>query len=960
MADMRLGIGLDVSDLVANAQRAKNALESVHKAFDSSLKNDNLDDVKEYGRASLEARKNFIKDAQIGGYSDKVLLDDSGQLQDYIKGIESKVKQMISEGRAKEAREYQSILNDFLNQATAEQVDRGNHTFEDTVRQSINSGDMDAVHSQLDQRKKFLEDARAGGDSDIKLDSGPLENVIKELTAAMNTAIGEGKTDEAAKYGSLIKDFQKQVSFEKTGSEAPNFEDTIARLIHAGDTNQLRTYSQSQLDSRKQFVEEARIGGDSDIKLDSGPLERIMKELKDAINQAVSEGKTDKAKEYQSILGGFKKQVDLEQGDDEREKRLKQAQQIRLVRNLARFTSAQNVIGSAGAGNVAGAALGAAGGIGDLISQLPKGALIGGAVVGGLAALAAGANKLSEQWEKVMQPSMGLAASLGRLGDDAEKNHAAFQEVFSRATDRRVLHGYKMEEGIALANQLSKTGIAADNVIGGEEQVFRYQRMTDADRGDLTRAVGYAGRYRNNENVLGYAFGGVKESGMQQGQYQEYLNATLRIFEEGLAKGVVKGFAEITRAQNMLAHLGDTWKGEQGAERIVRMEDAITGASNLQSDYDVIMFQAAAKMAQENGGKPGYLDISEITDQGITAGDGKILEYIHEIVKGISGGDTETEGIIYKKMFNLNTEAAKAIRDALNGVDGKGLKDAQAVFEDPDSSGVDGTPEMRLLTATEGIRTDLANLGENVIGAKTGIVDAISKLTHIMAGDKTFAASTAKTMSVLSDVGLTGDRQLEIDKAFEKAYTTAEDQPDEDDNGKGDYAEQAETVQAALRGRLPKGYKYWAAMNPDNFLNQKLDQYKGADDFTAENTRMALGAIDVVLGQVQGKSEEDFKREYVQWAAGQIPDDKHTKDDDTLRDIFTNRPDEVPAANLKLLMDQFTDKGSDGNEKLTTAEIRHMLRSLYDISPGLKDAVSAMSKASAAMEENSTLNIEVR
>jgi hypothetical protein len=85
----------------------------------------------------------------------------------------------------------------------------------------------------------------------------------------------------------------------------------------------------------------------------------------------------------------------------------------------------------------------------------------------------------------MMQPSMGLAAAMGMLGDDAKKNHAAFQEVFARSTDRGVLHGYKLEEGIALANQLSKSGMAADNVIGGEEQVFRYQRLTDADRGAI-------------------------------------------------------------------------------------------------------------------------------------------------------------------------------------------------------------------------------------------------------------------------------------------------------------------------------------------------------------------------------------------------------------------------------------------------------------------------------------------
>jgi hypothetical protein len=712
---------------------------------------------------------------------------------------------------------------------------------------------------------------------------------------------------------------------------------------------------------RKQFIEDARIGGDSGIKLDSGPLEDVLKELTDAMNRAISEGRMDEATKYGSLVNDFKKQIDFEQDDEDRENKYVQNEEAhlirnidRFIRNISRFTSAQNVIGNAGSGNIAGSALSMAGGIGDLIKSLPKGALIGGVVVGGLTALAAGANKLSEQWEKVMQPSMALAASLGRLGDDADKNHAAFQEVFARATDRQVLHGYKMEEGIALANQLSKTGMAADKVTLGEEQVFRYQRLTDADRGDLTRAVGYAGRYRNNENVLGYAFGGVKESKMEPGQYQEYLNATLRIFEEGLAKGVVKGFAEITRAQNMLAHLGDTWKGEQGAERIVRMEDAITGASNLQSDYDVIMYQAARKMAGENA---GYLDVSEVLDQGITAGDGKILEYIHEIVKGISGGDTETEGIIYKKMFNLTTEAARSLQKALT--EGK-LGDAKAVFEDPSSKGVDETPEGKLLTATELIRTDLAHLGENVIGAKTGIVEAISKLTHIMAGDKTFAASAAKTTDVLADVGLTGSRLRDIDKAFEKALTTSKDQPDEDDSGAGDNAERAETVIDALSG-LPPGIQYYLAMHPENMVYQGLDEFKNENDFTEERTGYVVNRIRGLKGSkdIIGKSEEDFKREYGQWAAGQIPDDPRSREDDKLRSLFTEHAGVIPMQEVMTAIAEATKTGSSGGKMIST-EIKHGQSEVDAILRILQNVAQRFEGLPEALKEASTINIQVK
>jgi hypothetical protein len=849
MTDIRIGIGLDVGSLVANAETAKSSLESLHRAMASSLKAGNVEDVKNYAALNIEARNQFLMDARLGGYSDKVELD-TGQLQEHIKELEAAKQQMIAEGKSLRARQYGSVLKDLQHQFTTEQVAKDNPALEDTLIRSINSGDYGAVRTQLDLRKQYIRDARLGGDTEIKLDSGPLETVMRELKDAINRSISEGKTEDAKKYGSVLKDFQEQINFEG--------------------------------------------------------------------------------------------------GGEERQKLLAQTRQMRLLRDVTRLMNLQNVIGQAGAGNVAGAAIGAAGGVGELIGHIPKGALIGGAVVGGLAALAAGANKLSEQWEKVMQPSMGLAASLGRLGDDAEKNHAVFQEVFSRATDRRVLHGYRMEEGIELASRLSKSGMAADNVIGGEGTVLRYQRMTDADRGDLAKAVGYAGRYRNNENVLGYAFGGVKESGMQQGQYQEYLNATLRIFEEGLSKGVVKGFAEITRAQNMLAFLGDTWKGEQGAERILKMEDAITGAGGLQSDYDVIMYRAAQEMMKDDGtlGDSGnYLDVTSVLEQGITAGNGKILQYVHEVVKGIA--DTADEqAMLYKRNFGLNTDAARALQQALAG---GMLNEARAVFEDPSSKGIDETPEMKLLTSTEAIRADVANIGAWFTGPKANIVDAISKLTHIMAGDKTFAASAVATMDVLAHAGLTGDRQLKIDKAFERAYT-AKDQPDEDDNGEGDYAQRARTLQNDLAG-LPVGYEYWSAMNPNNLVNQNLGRFTRAEDFTAENARLAIEGIDYVKGflKKEGKSEDDLKREYLQNVAASVQDDPRSREDDILRFILTNHPNMIP--NDPKIMSAFEaardtsrpgNNGAEISNKGRFDEIGSILTALQSLVPEFRETIRAL------------------
>jgi hypothetical protein len=521
-----------------------------------------------------------------------------------------------------------------------------------------------------------------------------------------------------------------------------------------------------------------------------------------------------------------------------------------------------------------------------------------------------------------------------------------------------VLHGYKLEEGLDLANRLSKSGMAADNVIGGAETVFRYQRMTDADRGTLAQAAGYAGRYRGAGDALGYAYGGVKESGMQQGQYQEYLNATLRIFEEGLSKGVVKGFAEITRAQNMLAYLGDTWKGEQGAQRILKMEDAITGASGLQSDYDVIMWRAAQKQAEATGQGTDRLTISKILEKGIS-GNPDILKYVHEVMKSITedGKNRESGIMMYENAFSLNPSAAEALWDALRqGL----LDDAKAIFDNPDSRGVDNTPEGKLLSATEGIRQDLAEIGSNIVDTKAGIVDSISKLTGIMAGDKAFASSTAKTMSILSGIGLTGDRQRNIDKAFEKAYT-ADDQPDDDDSGYGDYAERAKKMQDALAG-LPVGYKFWAAMTPGNLIDKNLNRFTRAEDFTAENTRLTIEGIDYVKEYLkkEGKSEDDLKKGYAQWVAGSIQDDPNSKQDDYLRNLFTNSWDKIPMDQVMTAIALHQASNSDGGDTISTARGSHGEKSEVDrLILELEKMANRFEGLPEALKEASTINVRV-
>jgi hypothetical protein len=362
------------------------------------------------------------------------------------------------------------------------------------------------------------------------------------------------------------------------------------------------------------------------------------------------------------------------------------------------------------------------------------------------------------------------------------------------------------------------------------------------------------------------------------------------------------------------------------------------------------MYRAAQEMMKDHPslGDPGkYMDVTALLDQGITAGDGKILQYIHKVVEEITDTKGEKDAnddqaLFYRDIFALNTEAARRLQQALSG--GK-LDSAKALLKNPSSRGVDDTPEAKLLSATQEIRGDLAKIVSNIVGAKSEIVDSISRLTGIMAGNMTFASSSVKTMDVLSGIGLVGDGLYRINNAFQKAY--AEKGIDEDNSGYSDNAERAKTIQEALKG-APAGIQYYMAMNPGNQIKRSLDRLTGAEDFTAWNMRLVLEGIEYAKGHLKGKSEDDLKREYFLDVASSVADDPRRLEDDILRHILTKYPDKIP--NDPKIMNAFesarsTDAYGNGPEISSKGhydEVAGILMSLQGLVPEFIDVAKAL------------------
>jgi hypothetical protein len=282
-------------------------------------------------------------------------------------------------------------------------------------------------------------------------------------------------------------------------------------------------------------------------------------------------------------------------------------------------------------------------------------------------------------------------------------------------------------------------------------------------------------------------------------------------------------------------------------------------------------------------------------------------------------------------MFGLNTEAAEELWNALKM---GSLKDAKTILEEPSSKAIDETQEGKLLSATEEIRKDVSLIGAWFTGPKADIVDAITLLTNGMSGNKKFATSSLEITGILSDIGLSGKRQKDIDKVFKEAYN-AQDQPDIDKSGSGDYAERAKKIQEIMEG-IPQEGRYFMSMNPNNLIYTALERFKKPEDFTEENTRLAIQAIEVVRGEVMKKSGDELKGAYIEWAQDKIPENKLSSQDEVLQLLISGGSDKV-LKKIMPLIDRYTDYGKEGNN-INTLELNEMYRTLSQ-DKDMKDAM---------------------
>jgi len=367
-------------------------------------------------------------------------------------------------------------------------------------------------------------------------------------------------------------------------------------------------------------------------------------------------------------------------------------------------------------GDVVGAGIDVLGNLGDLIKGLPGWAKIAGTAVTMIGGLAFAGNAAEKQYEKVLPVVMDVTAALGRLGKTAKESSMAFRTTMKEVADTASKFGYSLEEGARVFRGLAEAG-ATGKLKGDVEQVMAYARAYGISPELASRYLGMGRRFGMKGNLLGIAAGALDQAGMDKARYQEFLNSTLSIFEEGLSRGVVKGFEDINATQTWLSKLGEVFKGQTGLQIYRKMDSSVTRATSLASDKDIILFRAARRLAGENA---SYVDVMKILEKGLTSD--LFTEVKKEIVEMAGEHNKIGQIELTRKVFdNLSYHLAEKVL-------GLGAKEAVKEIK---ATKVTDTEELKVLKKQLEIQEKIREIGSRLVGAKAGALSVGDKLVGL-------------------------------------------------------------------------------------------------------------------------------------------------------------------------------------------------------------------------------------
>lgn len=166
--------------------------------------------------------------------------------------------------------------------------------------------------------------------------------------------------------------------------------------------------------------------------------------------------------------------------------------------------------------------------------------------------------------------------------------------------------GLALDEFISNTNSLGAYGVSHVNDAGSlARQAALYASFTNGNASDFTEKIGKMARYGtgNAASDMEYAYGAARASGLQRGQFSEFLDGLERIIESGISKGYTQSTKEVADTMAFMSKLSggsELWKGTNGANRITEFSQGLSSTTGLSSTNDILAYRA---MQNINDGK---------------------------------------------------------------------------------------------------------------------------------------------------------------------------------------------------------------------------------------------------------------------------------------------------------------------------------------------------------------------
>ncbi len=259
-----------------------------------------------------------------------------------------------------------------------------------------------------------------------------------------------------------------------------------------------------------------------------------------------------------------------------------------------------------------------------------------------------------------------LAMYGGRIEDNTavQNSHIAMgmQNYFSGAARNT---GMDIDEFQSLSNEFSRYGVRNYETAGN---LTRASALTQSYTGaDATDFLGLQMRFGKDEDgavdAMNYAFGASQATGLEKGQFGEFLNGLQSAVEDGIANGFVQSTEDVSKTMVMFSKLSNdnpAWQGQYGFQRLNQMNQGLRGATSLDNTSHLLAFQSLRGM---NNGTLGVehikgedaLNTFALMERGFTP---NTFKAISDRFSSQYGDDTMENVLAWKQLTGLNYTGA--------------------------------------------------------------------------------------------------------------------------------------------------------------------------------------------------------------------------------------------------------------------------------------------------------------